>query len=306
MDESVAIDAHRVRRSSFSQMVMTPASKLLAQEMRKAFAEEISRPDASIRLEYAALLVAAEDEAHLNVDAVEYLLRLAGLGLEAGKRVAEAPGAGVEAFNHFMFEESGFGGNQFDYYDPANSYLNRVLDRRTGIPITLSILYMEIGRKAGLQVDGIGLPGHFIVRARESDALEALLVDPFHGQTLSREDCQERLDQVYGGQVALTDEHLRASTTREILVRLLTNLKAIYVRANLHRQTLAVLDRLLLLAPLAAGEHRDRSIVLAQLERLPEAIAELELYLQMESQPADAEQLSEQLHALKRRQAMRN
>jgi regulator of sirC expression with transglutaminase-like and TPR domain len=285
---------------------MTPASKLLATEMRRAFSAEISRPEESIRLEYAALLVAAEDEAHRQVDVVEYLLRLAGLGKEAHERVAAAAGAAVEAFNRFMFEELGFAGNQLDYYDPANSYLNRVLDSRVGIPITLSIIYMEVGRKAGLEIDGIGLPGHFIVRARERDALESVLIDPFHGLTLAREDCQDRLDEVYGGQVALTDEHLRASTAREILVRLLTNLKAIYVRANLKLHTLAIIDRILLLAPLAASEHRDRGIVLAQLERLPEAIAELEAYLQMAARASDAEEVRKQLHALKRRQAMRN
>ena len=285
---------------------MTPAGKLLAREMRRAFMEEIAKPDEAIRLEYAALLVAAEDEAHLRVDVVEYLMRLAGLGIEARKRVRAAPGAGVEAFNHFMFEEAGFAGNQLNYYDPANSYLNRVLDCRVGIPITLAIIYIEVGRKAGLQVDGIGLPGHFIVRARESEALDALLVDPFHGRTLALEDCQDRLDEIYSGQVALTDEHLRAALTREILVRLLTNLKAIYARASLHQRTLAVIDRILLLAPRSAVEHRDRSIVLAQMERLPEAIVELETYLQVEADATDAEQLREQLHALKRRQAMRN
>jgi regulator of sirC expression with transglutaminase-like and TPR domain len=285
---------------------MTPASKLLAQEQRQAFAAEIARPDEAIRLEYAALLVAAEDEAHLNIDVVEYLLRLSNLGLEARDRVEAAAGVAVEAFNRFMFEEAGFSGNQLDYYDPSNSYLNRVLERRVGIPITLSIVYMEVGRKAGLEVDGIGLPGHFIVRARESQSVESTLVDPFHGKTLGLEDCQDRLDEAYGGQVPLTDEHLRASTTREILVRLLTNLKAIYARANLHTQTLAVIERILLLSPLDANEHRDRGTLLAQLERLPEAMAEMEAYLQMQPRVTDAEQVREQLHALKRRQAMRN
>lgn len=285
---------------------MTPDSKLLARETRKAFSAEISRPEESIRLEYAALLVAAEDEAHQKVDVVECLLHLARLGVEARERVEAAPGASVEAFNRFMFEEIGFAGNQLDYYDPANSYLNRVLERRVGIPLTLSIIYMEVGRKAGLDVEGIGLPGHFIVRARESDAVESVLVDPFNGKPIGLEDCQDRLEDVYGRQVTLTDEHLRPATSHEILVRLLTNLKAIYVRANLHRRTLATIDRILLLAPLAAGEHRDRGVVLAQLEQLSEAIAELEGYLQMEAKAPDAEQVREQLHALKRRQAMRN
>ncbi len=270
------------------------------------FAAEITRADESIRLEYAALLIAAEDEAHRKIDITEYLSRLASLGLEAETRVAGAAGAAVEAFNNFLFEEAGFAGNQLDYYEPANSYLNRVLERRMGIPITLSIIYMEVGRKAGLQVDGIGLPGHFIVRARESNAVESVLVDPFHGKTLGLEDCQDRLDEVYGGQVALTDEHLRAATTREILVRLLTNLKAIYARANLHLQTLSIIERILLLTPLDPGEHRDRGTLLAQLERLPEAIAEMEAYLQMQPRATDAEQVREQLHALKRRHAMKN
>lgn len=285
---------------------MTPASKLLAREIRKAFASEIAKPDEEIRLEYAALLVAAEDESHLDVDIAEYLLRLSRLGLKARNRIADSEGIAVEAFNHFIFEEEGFAGNQLNYYDPSNSYLNRVLERRTGIPISLSIVYMEVGRKAGLEVEGIGLPGHFIVRARESGSLEAALVDPFNGRMLGLEDCQDRLDEVYGGQVALTQEHLRATTSREILVRLLTNLKAIYARAGRHRQALAAVDRILMLAPFAAAEHRDRGLLLAQLEQLPEAIFELSAYLQIEPHASDTERVREQLNTLKTRQAMRN
>jgi regulator of sirC expression with transglutaminase-like and TPR domain len=287
-------------------IVMTPASKLLAREMRRAFAAEIAGPDESIRLVSAALLVAAEDEAHLDVDIPECLRRLDSFGRSARQRIAAAPGAVIEAFNDFIFEEEGFAGNQLDYYDPANSYLNRVLERRVGIPLTLSIVYMEVGRRAGLLVEGIGLPGHFIVRARERNAVESILVDPFHGKVVTPEDYQDQLDEVYGHQVALTGEHLRAATKREILARLLTNLKAIYTRANLHRQTLAVIDRLLLLMPLNAGEHRDHGHVLAQLERLPEAIDEMQTYLQMQPHAADAETVREQLHALKRQHAMRN
>lgn len=120
---------------------MTPASKLLAQRLRKSFAEEVARPDDAIRLDRAALLVAAEDEAYKNLDVEEYLSRLDRLGELARERIAGQTGArGVEAFNHFMFEEMGFAGNQLDYYDPRNSFLNHVIERRTGIPITLSIL----------------------------------------------------------------------------------------------------------------------------------------------------------------------
>lgn len=288
---------------------MTPASKLLACEMRRAFAEEVAKPDGSIRLEYAALLVAAEDEAHMRIDVAEYLLRLERWAALARERItqstAETP---IEAFNRFMFDELGLVGNQFDYYNPRNSYLNEVIDRRTGIPITLSIIYMETGRRAGLRVEGVGLPGHFIIRVREGDddSLQSTLVDPFHGRTLDMDDCQERLDEVYGGQVALKEAHLRAATTREILVRLLMNLKAIHARADLHRQALAAVERILLLTPHATDERRDRGALLARLGRLPEAIAEIASYLQLAPGAPDAEEAREQLKALQRRQAMRN
>ncbi|HEX8141487.1 MAG TPA: tetratricopeptide repeat protein [Pyrinomonadaceae bacterium] len=286
---------------------MTPASKLLAQEMRRAFTEEAAKPDDSIRLEYAALLVAAEDLATKDVDVVEYLSRLEGWARKARASLsqsrAETP---VEAFNRFMFDELGLKGNQLDYYDPRNSYLNEVIERRTGIPITLSIVYMETARRIGLHAEGVGLPGHFIVRVWETDSLQPTLVDPFHGKTLDTDDCQERLDEVYGGQLALTEAHLRGATTREILVRLLTNLKAIYARASLYRPALAAVERILILKPHATEERRDRGALLAQLDRLHEAIAETEVYLQLASGAPDAEQAREQLKALQRRQAMRN
>jgi regulator of sirC expression with transglutaminase-like and TPR domain len=274
--------------------------------MRSAFAEEVAKRDESIRLEYAALLVAAEDEAHMNIDVVEYLSRLERWGTAAREYITQADaGNTVAAFNHFMFDELGLAGNQLDYYNPRNSYLNEVIDRRTGIPITLSIVYIEVGRRAGLHVEGVGLPGHFIVRVREEDDTSTL-VDPFHCKTLDEEDCQERLDEVYGGQVALSDAHLRAATRREILVRLLMNLKAIYARANLYRAALASVERILLLTPHATDERRDRGALLSQLGRLPEAIAETESYLRLAPKAPDAEQARDQLKALQRRQAMRN
>ena len=285
---------------------MTPASKLIAQGHRLTFAAEAAKPDDAMRLELAALLIAAEDEAHLEVDVMEYLLRLASLGQQARQRVEAARGAGVEAFNRFMFEEVGFHGDPQDYYAPRNSFLHQVLDRRTGLPITLSIVYLEVGRKAGLLVEGVGLPGHFIVRASEREGFETTLVDPFYCKTLTAEDCQERLDEIYGGQVTLDSSHLRAVTTREILVRLLVNLKSIYLNAHLYRQALAIVERILLLTPSAIGEHRDRGALLAQLDRLPEAIAETQTYLNLSSDSEDQEQVREQLQTLQRKQAMRN
>jgi regulator of sirC expression with transglutaminase-like and TPR domain len=291
---------------SMSKFDMTPASKIIAQGHRQAFTAEVSGSVEAVRLGLCALLIAAEDLAHQEVDVTEYLSRLAELGLRARERVTATRGAGVEAFNQFMFEEEGFHGNQREYYDPRNSFLNHVMDSRKGLPITLSIVYMEVGQRAGLTVEGIGLPGHFIVRAGEKDQLETTLVDPFYGKTLAPEDCQERLDEIYGGEVKLEPSHLRAVTTREILVRLLMNLKSIYMKAQLYRQALAVVERLLLLVPSATGEHRDRGALLAQLDRLTEAIAETQTYLNLSPHSPDQEQVREHLQTLQRKQAMRN
>jgi regulator of sirC expression with transglutaminase-like and TPR domain len=287
---------------------MTPASKIIAEKHRRAFAAELDKPDAEIDLELAALLIAAEDEAHLDVDVMDYRARLAELGQRARERVAAvAPGMRIEAFNRFMFEEEGFHGNEKDYYDPRNSYLNQVLDRRMGLPITLSIVYMAVGRRAGLNVEGLGLPGHFIVRASERGQLEQTLVDPFYGETLTLDECQARLDQLNEATVQLDPVYLHEYPTRPIIGRLLINLNDIYKNAHLYRQTLAVVERMLIVTKFTATwEIRERATLLAQLDRLPEAIAALQTYLTHPVHSSSLEQAREQLHALQRKQAMRN
>jgi regulator of sirC expression with transglutaminase-like and TPR domain len=188
---------------------MTPQGKLLMLEARQRFARLVAQPEASIELAHAALLVAAEERPGLEVE--HYRARLYELGLEARAAIARAGGANaVVALNKLLFEELGFAGNQSDYYDPRNSLLSDVIDRRTGIPITLSLIYMEVGRRAGLRVEGIGLPGHFIVRVEGADG-EPVLVDPFNGRMVDADDCQERLDTIYGGHAPLTDAHLQPS-----------------------------------------------------------------------------------------------
>jgi len=286
---------------------MTPAGKLLAQRARARFAAAISVPEESIDLARVALLVAAEDESHTNVE--HYLALLDELGDTARARIAQQSfNAAVKAFNHFMFEELNFAGNQLDYYGARNSFLNEVLDRRTGIPITLSIVYAEIGRRAGLHVEGVGLPGHFIVRVNDvNDPDERIFVDPFHGRTLSKDDCQDLLDTVYGGQVALAEDHLLAATNKEILIRLLTNLKGIYASTQLFKRALATIERILLIAPDSVNEHRDRAALLAQLGRTREAITELRYYLRTAPEDApDKENIREQLQSLHAQLAARN
>ena len=283
---------------------MTPADKLAAAEARRAFASEVSRTEAEIDLARAALLVGAEEEPRrANVE--RCMARLDEMGEEARARAVVRGGSRVEALNQYLFAEQGFVGNEADYYDPRNSMLHQVLDRRTGIPITLSIVYIEVGRRAGLRVEGVGLPGHFVVRVWDEDG-EGVLVDPFNRRLTDREECQGRLDVIYDGRITLSDDHLRPVGARAILARLLGNLKAVYVQAQLFGRALAAVERILLLAPHDLEERRDRGMLLAQLGRTTEAIVETQLYLNLAPDASDAEAVREQLKKMQVRQAMLN
>ena len=285
---------------------MTPADRLAAAEVRGRFAEEVSRPDGAVDLGRAALLIGAEEEPR-QADVGRCLAHLDELGEEARARAVRRGGSRVEALNQYLFEELGFAGNESDYYDPRNSMLHQVLRRRKGIPITLSVVYAEVGRRAGLRVEGVGLPGHFIVRAFEGEqGGEGVLVDPFNRRATDREECQGRLDVIYEGRLELSDEHLRAVGPRAILARTLTNLKAVYVQAGLFGRALAAVERILLLDPTDLEERRDRGILLAQLGRLPEAVAETQTYLNLSPDAHDAETVREQLKKMQARQAMMN
>jgi regulator of sirC expression with transglutaminase-like and TPR domain len=278
---------------------MTPADKITVALTRELFVREVSKSESTIDLARAVLLIGAEEEpGRCHVDMC--LSELDRMGFEACERIASCRGSRIEALNRYLFEEVGFRGNEPEYYDPRNSMLHRVLERQTGIPITLSLVYMEVGRRAGLEVDGVGLPGHFIVRAVADDG-EVALVDPFNRHTVDHDDCQERLDVIYGGQVQLTEEHFQPVGPLAILARVLGNLKAIYVHAKHYRRALAVVDRILLVSPRAIEERRDRGMLLAQLNRLPEAIAETRSYLNLSPNAHDTQAVGEQLKKMQER-----
>ncbi len=283
---------------------MTPADILAAGEARSQFALEVSKDAGAIDVARAALLIAAEEEPG-RCDVARCLARLDEMGAEARARIEWRGGSAIEAVNKYLFEELSFAGDQGSYYAPRNSLLNYVLERRLGIPITLSVVYMEVGRRAGLEVEGIGMPGHFIVRADEGDG-QTVLVDPFYGKVIDEEECQQRLDTIYGGQIPLGEEHLRPVGPRDILVRVLGNLKGIYVQSQLYRRALAAVERILLLAPLDFEEHRDRGMLLAQLDRLTPAIEEVQSYLAAAPDAPDAESAREQLKKMQIRLSMLN
>jgi regulator of sirC expression with transglutaminase-like and TPR domain len=265
----------------------------------------LRRPDHEIGLAEAALLVAAQEYEALEVD--RYLARLAAMGeaLAARLRDEPRPERAVMALNHYLFQELGFRGNSERYYDVRNSYLNEVLDRRTGIPITLSLVYIEVARRAALVVEGVGLPGHFVVRVGGDG--RAMLVDPFHGgMLLTEKDCQDRLDRIFGGKVKLDPEMLGPCGRRDMIERVLRNLKAIHLRDEDSARALRVVDLLVALAPGSAEDLRDRGVLYASLDCYARAAADLESYLGLAPRARDAEELASRVAELKWKAARLN
>src|SRR4051812_47520223 len=194
---------------------MTPASKLNTRRIRAEFVQTLSPGSSSIDLARAALLIAGEEEG--SVDVQHYMSLLHQWGEHARKLILESTEDALTVFDRFFFDELGFHGNEQNYFDPRNSFLNRVIDRRTGIPITLSIVYMDVGRRAGLRIEGVGMPGHFIVRVHSGPEDTETFVDPFHGTVLDRVECQQLLDNLFNSGITLREEHLRSVSAQEIL-----------------------------------------------------------------------------------------
>jgi regulator of sirC expression with transglutaminase-like and TPR domain len=242
----------------------------------------------AINLAEAALLIAQEE--YPDLDSSGYLDRLDRMADAVDKRLRKevGPRSILQALNQYVFDDIRFKGNSEDYYDPRNSFLNEVLDRRTGIPITLSTVYLEVGWRLGMPLHGVGFPGHFLVKHSSPEG--DIVIDPFHqGQILTQEDCQSRLNHSYGGRVQFRQSLLAAATKREILIRILTNLKGIYVTAKDHRRALAATERILLIDPGLNREIRDRGVLRMQLHQTSQGIADLERYLTVNPQAEDAE-----------------
>jgi regulator of sirC expression with transglutaminase-like and TPR domain len=268
------------------------------------FREMAARPDAAVDLAEASLLIAGEE--YPDLDPGRYLARLDALGAALRVRAGDGDGAAiVPALNRLLFEEEGFHGNTEDYYDPRNSFINDVLDRRTGIPISLCTVYMEVARRAGLALEGVGLPGHFVVRVSADAA--PLLVDPFNGGTvLTVEDCQKRLDRIYAGRLRLAPAMLAPCSRKAILGRMLRNLKGIYVKAGDYARALRIVEMLRSLEPDSADELRDRGVLYAALDCYAAAAADLESYLALRPRCAEAPQLTAKAAELRARAARLN
>lgn len=247
---------------------------------QRQLAELADLPDAAIDLPRGALLISALLQPGLDPEL--HLRRLESLSIAAVASVArDAPlPERIRALNRFLFVEEGFSGNLDDYYDPRNSFLDQVLERRVGIPITLSLLYVEVARQVGIPAFGVGFPGHYLVRVGEGAA--TLVLDPFaSGASLGEDDLNQRLAEVYG-EGALTIRAnpalLRAATRRETLVRMLANLKGIYARDGDLQRALTTVDAILTLTPDSADDLRDRGLIYRELGYAPAALADLRRY----------------------------
>lgn len=252
------------------------------------FYREIDRPDDQIDLAKAALYIAQEEYPDLDID--EYLNALDVMAVEAEERLPTQryPLRIIQSLNQYFYDDLGFSGNTSDYYDPRNSFLNEVIDRRTGIPITLSLVYLEVAQRLDFPLVGINMPGHFLIRPVFEDG--AIFVDAFNrGEILFEQDCEARLSQIYGRPVQMQPSFKETVSPRQLLARILRNLKFIYLNRKDLRKALAAVERILLLFPDAPMELRDRGLIYYQMRYWSKAIQDLEIYLAILPNAEDAD-----------------
>ena len=262
----------------------------------ESFAQLLARDDVRIDLAHACLMVA--QDAYPGLDVERYLGEIERMAMRLRGQMPQSaqPEERVAALNEFLFDELGYSGNTEAYYDPRNSYLNEVMDRKTGIPITLSVLYMAVGRRVGLPLEGVSFPGHFLVRLRLRNGV--LVLDPFAaGAPQSASELRERLqrvippgalEKVAAGELPL-EQFLEPATNRQIIARVLRNLKGIYRDSDKPQEQLDVLNRMVLVAPEASAELRDRGIVYHRLECYRAALKDLSDYVEREPNAPDFE-----------------
>jgi regulator of sirC expression with transglutaminase-like and TPR domain len=302
---------------------------VLRPQLVNSFSRAALSPDPDLAV--AALMIARVE--YPTLEAGPYLDQLDAIGREARRRVADPPAtaadaprdvdpdryAQVMALNEYLFGEMRFAGNEVHYEDPRNSFLNEVLERRTGIPITLALLYMEVARRAGLPVEGVNFPGHFLLRCPARRGLgdaEDLIIDAFHGGALLSRDLLRRQADARrrDGERPLAESRLLPHATKpQILARMLLNLKRVYVRMLSFPQARDMTELLIAVDPSAVGELRDRGLLAYQLKDFSSALRDLQAYLQQTSsaklddeERQEHDQIWEHVKALRKRVASLN
>jgi regulator of sirC expression with transglutaminase-like and TPR domain len=274
-------ECSKIRVSTKNCVLSLVASSLLLMTFssaRQYFYQEIQQPDEYINLAKAALYIAQEE--YPDIDTEEYLNALDTMAMELEERLPSSryPLRIIQSINQYLYEELGFDGNKIDYYDPRNSFFNDVIERKTGIPITLALVYMEVAKRIDFPMVGVGMPGHFLIRPDVEDI--EIFVDAFNGgEVMFTQDCQQRLSQIYHQEVMLKPEFLAVVSKRQFLARMLTNLKYIYLQRQDLERSLGTVERILLLFPEASFELRDRGLLYYQLGQFSQAAEDLQIYL---------------------------
>ncbi|HIK46878.1 MAG TPA: tetratricopeptide repeat protein [Leptolyngbyaceae cyanobacterium M65_K2018_010] len=254
---------------------------------RERLTQELQKPADQVDLAKAALYLAQEDYPDLDIAAHLALLDRMAETLRPRLPQETYPLKIIRAINQYLFDELNFRGNTVDYYDPRNSFLNEVLTRQVGIPITLSLVYLELAKRIGFPMAGVGMPGHFLIRPTVEDM--AVFVDPFNrGEILFEQDCRDRFHQMFGDSARLHFRHLEQITPTAFLTRMLTNLKMIYLQQRDVPKALEAINRILLIYPEAVSEWRDRGLIYYQQGQLDEARLDLERYLYERPDASDA------------------
>jgi len=266
---------------------------------RQLFTLEVSKPESQIDLGAAALYLSQEE--YPEVYPGDYLSQLDSMAAVVRKRLPSEryPLRVVQTINQYLYEDLGFTGNTENYYDPGNSFLSKVLDRRMGIPITLALVYLEIAKRIDFPMVGVGMPGHFLTRPDFENS--EIFVDAFNqGEILFPQDCEARLAQIYGENVAIQSSFLAPVHPRRFLVRMLTNLKVIYINQQRLSKAFWAVDRILLVIPNLPLELRDRGLLQFQLGEWQAALVDLEKYLKLVPQAEDAEIIKQLVRELRK------
>ncbi|MGK7882661.1 MAG: SirB1 family protein [Crocosphaera sp.] len=253
----------------------------------QSFLQETNKPDHQINLAKAALVYAKYEYPRLEIE--DYLITLDIISQRIKDDLEQElyPLKVIKTINKYLFKDLGFKGNTNNYYDPSNSYLNEVIDKKTGIPISLSVIYLEIAKRLNFPMVGIGMPGHFLIRPEFENV--GIFVDVFNqGEILFKEDCQIKLQEIYQQPVTIEDHLLTPVSNQQILGRMLTNLKYIYLNRQEYPKMLRIIELLLQLFPNHPVEIRDRGLLYYQLRQWEKATTDLQLYLSILPTAEDA------------------
>ncbi|GAB4543031.1 MAG: SirB1 family protein [Pleurocapsa sp.] len=263
------------------------------------FSREVEQAEENINLGKASLFYAQAQYLYLDIQKYLDTLDFYASDIRTQLPTGFYPLKVIQVINNYLFEKLKFRGNEQDYYNPSNSFLNEVIDRKIGIPITLSVIYLEVAQRLNFPMVGIGMPGHFLIRPEFEDV--GIYVDTFNqGEILFEQDCQEKLNRLYQQPVKLEPRFLAPVGKRQILARMLTNLKHIYLHYRNFDAALATINGILILFPDNANEFRDRGLLFYQLNRWQEAIPDLESYLNILPNAEDASVIQALLNKINR------